>query len=295
MRFIKKIIVSVIVLLKVLIKWIRSLINNNYNGFVNDNKTNQVIVMGNGPSLNELDFDSLNRDCYKLCCVNYFPIKNSLFKNVKPEYLCLVDPGFFDYTIPAEADDKKKLLEILEQVDWPLTLIVPSGKKLELNNKMISYDYINSNILTNNIFDGLKYYFYKMNVANCGLQNVTVGALYYFISRNFKNVFISGVDLSDFKFLYVDENNRVYVDSTHSYGSTRYYYDEMPECGVSKFSEILGCYQQMFVDYDNAKKYSTYMGVNVFNLSSNSYVDSFKKINKYELESLNNLKSNGSN
>ena len=85
--------------------------------------------------------------------------------------------------------------------------------------------------------------------------------------------------MSDFKNLYVDENNRVYVDSNHSYGNARYYFDEMPdEAKLIDFADILRAYQVMFVQFRNTKRYADLLGIEVINLSTGSYIDVFNKI-----------------
>ena len=238
----------------------------------------EVIIMGNGPSLNNINFKKINRRKYKMCCVNYYPVKSKMFYYLRPEYLCLIDPGFFKYTIEAEKQDFADLISALRMVDWPLTIIAPKWEKLPVKNPHIKYYWVNTYELSSNINKRFAYWLYNHNFANPGMQNVTLGALYFFIMNRCKKIYLAGVDLSDFKFLNVDENNRVYVDSNHSYGVTRYYYDEMKENGVSGFCEILGAYQKMFTDYRLAGKYAEYVGVRIANLSLQSYVDNFKKL-----------------
>ena len=84
--------------------------------------------------------------------------------------------------------------------------------------------------------------------------------------------------MSDFKNIFVDEQNRVYVNSTHSYGTARYYFDEMPEQNLVRFYEILGAYQRGFCGFDCAKRYADEMKVDILNLSIGSYIDSFDKV-----------------
>ena len=115
-----------------------------------------------------------------------------------------------------------------------------------------------------------------------GCQNVVIGALYYFISCGFKSVFLAGVDMSEFKCLYVDKNNRTYMDTIHSYGSSRKYYDEMKEYNLLFFHQILGAYQKMFQEFYYVKEYAEKMGVDIINLSVDSYIDLFQKVDPLE-------------
>ena len=216
--------------------------------------------------------------------MNYFPLKKQReFFEIKPEFLCLMDPGFFDYTIKAEEDDKKLLFDILEKVDWDLIIIAPVGKRLPVVNEAICYEWVNTYKSSYDCVASLNYRLYKNNLAIVGMQNVIIAGLFYFLTVGFQKIYLTGVDMSDFKNLYVDKSNRVYVDSTHSYGTTRYYFDEMTECGVSGFGNILGTYQNMFIEFDQVSRYAKYLNIEVLNLSINSYIDSFEKKDPMDL------------
>jgi len=189
----------------------------------------------------------------------------------------LMDPAYFEFSVDAFKDNFKKLISVLEQVRWNLTIICPLGKKLPIQNGSIGYRWINERVLSENVFPRIKHWAYDRNYANTGAQNVVLGALYFFVASNYKKIYVAGVDFSDFKNLYVDEDNRIYVDSTHSYGSDRYYFDEMPEYGVKSFQQILRAYQKMFEQSEEVRQYADYKGIEVVNLSVLSYIDAFPK------------------
>ena len=251
------------------------------NKLLYNNRKDIVIVMGNGPSLNEVDFEKLKDMNIKVCCVNYFPLKKEKdFFAFKPAFLCLIDPGFFDYIIDAEVEDFRGFIEVLKKVDWKLRIIAPVGKRLKIDNPNITYEWLSLYTASINSSEKIRLFFYNRNMANTGMQNVVIGALFYFLTCQYKKVYLAGVDMSDFKNLYVDENNRVYVDSNHSYGNTRYYFDEMPEeAQLIDFADILSAYQVMFVQFRNTKRYADLLGIEVVNLSTGSYIDVFNKMN----------------
>lgn len=269
---------SVVTVVLLIIHFVNDTINKKKGCISNNRKKDDIAVLGNGPSLNSVDLECMKNQNIKLCCVNYYPLKKEEdFFRIKPEFLCLMDPGFFDYTIKAEEEDKKAFLDIIKKVDWNLRIIAPGGKKLPICNDNIGYEWVNTFKASYKCADMLKYMLYKKNLAIVGMQNVAIAATFYFLTANYNKLYITGVDLSDFKNLYVDENNRVYVDSTHLYGSNRYYYDEMPECGLIGFGNILGAYQNMFIEFEQLSKYAKYLDVEVVNLSIDSYIDVFKK------------------
>ena len=282
--FVKKLLDSIQVLIITLLRYVKNVLLGRI-GKVDDNKKHdEIVIMGNGPSLNDVNFSKINRQHYKFCCVNDYPLKNENFFRLKPEYLCMTDPAYYDFTIKAEKENYRKLFQNLERVDWKLKIIAPNGQKLNIKNPNVSYAWINTNVISKDIYLTEKWSLYNRNLANPGRQNVVLSALYYSLMTNHKKIYVCGVDFSDFKSIYVDEDNRIYVDSTHSYGTTRYYFDEMPEYGFTEFHTLLEAYRRMFLQASKVREYADYKGIEIINLSLQSYIDSFRKDNPSILE-----------
>ena len=106
------------ILLKSIYKTVRTLSRGERIKF-SETPGQEVIILGNGPSLNEIDLQEVARHGMEIACVNYFPTKNEEFWRVKPKYLVLFDPGFYlkGESMPPEV---KKLMVLLEKVDWEL-------------------------------------------------------------------------------------------------------------------------------------------------------------------------------
>ena len=104
-----------------------------------------IHILGNGPSLSK----SIGRieESDDVMMVNY-AILTDLFFELKPRYLCLADPSFFeDSGVDVEERKKVEILEIAGRVDWPLEVIVPYyaiGRNLPMINKNISFKYMNT-------------------------------------------------------------------------------------------------------------------------------------------------------
>lgn len=283
-RFIAMSLYSLRFLVKSLLLFLKHTFYGEVMKLEDDEKKNEVIIMGNGPSLKDLHFNRIDRNNYKVCCVNYYPAKEKEFWRIKPDFLCLIDPAFFDYVVESKIEDYNKLLRVLESVDWNLKIIAPYGKKMNVKNDNISYVWVNTNQPVKDIFCWEKWWLFNNNMANPGMQNVILGALYFFLASNSKKIYVTGVDFSEFKYLYVDEDNRVYVDTIHSYGSQRHYFDELPIKGFTEFHVILEAYRKMFFEAYKIRQYADYKDIEIINLSVQSYIDSFRKESPTVLE-----------
>lgn len=243
-------------------------------------KEEKILIMGNGPSLKELELEKVLNSVDKVICVNWFPIKEDLFIKIKPQYLCLADPTFF-YESNEHEEKKDALFRVLAAVDWRLDVICPIGCKLPVNNSNIKYRWINQNTYISQSDSELTHFLYKHNLANFGMQNVVLEALYYAISTQSNEVFLAGVDMSEFKGLYVAEDNYIYLESKHSYGTELVKIDNGGFFKKGELFKLLLCYQKMFEQFYYAQKYANYMNVKVYNLSPYSFIDVFEKNTDY--------------
>ena len=240
----------------------------------------EVIILGNGPSLNDIDLNKLRQTSLKIACVNYFPTRNPSFFTIKPEYLILFDPLFYPVNgqlIP----EAKELYEVLEKVDWDMTIVCLQGGKISLQNPRISFERITDSILNSDRMTRYLDCLYHRNLLCIGMQNVVIGAGFYFVCKKVRRIYFSGVDMSEFKMLFVDEENRVYVDAVHSYGTERRYSTIIQK---GEFYRLLGMYQGMFKEFHFLSAFAKRSGVDVINLSLCSYIDVFAKKRMFEKE-----------
>lgn len=232
-----------------------------------------VMVLGNGPSLNDIDLPAVAAAGIELACVNFFPSRNDAFWSLHPSYLVLIDPAFFTHT--PEVD---QLWNALEKVTWPMRVLIPQGSRPPIQNDQLRFERLSDFILPGEALPGLRDWLYRRNLAAPGFRNVTIGAGGYFISRRVPHLYYAGIDMSEFKQLFVDEENRIYVDSIHSYGTNRRYQTSV---APGQFYRLLGMYQTMFAQFYQLAQYALRQGVPVTNLSVNSYVDVFEKSRQF--------------
>lgn len=240
-----------------------------------------VIIMGNGPSLNDIDLQAISESGIELACVNFFPSRNAYFAALKPKYLILLDPDFFaDFDQLPKAE--LELYQILQKVDWQMYVVIPQGAKIPINNPNLIVEKLCVSTLYSEHLTHYLDWLYKHNLLTIGFQNVVIGAGFYFISSGVKKLYYAGIDMSEFKQLFVDEQNRVYVDAIHNYGSERHYSTLFNR---GEFHKLLRLYQMMFEQFHYLSKYAERQGVEVINLSENSYVDVFTKSTLFHKES----------
>ena len=271
-RIIRNLIKNIAFYIKGVLYAILTLLNGERTNF--DEKIHgDILLCGNGPSLSAIDLKSVKKDGIEIACVNYFPIKNHEFFTIKPKYLFLIDPWFFNGELGTNSSENKQLYEALNNVDWEMKVISLQGYDLPIQNEKITNEHISKYSLTGDS-DFLDF-LYRHDLVKTGALNVAVAALYYFISTVKGSIYLIGVDMSEFKQLKVDSNNNVYIDTIHNYGKRIESADSLINKG--EFYILLGFYQGMFEQFYYLSKYALRRQVNVKNLAGESYLDMFEK------------------
>lgn len=260
---------------------------NNF-GIINNNS--DVVVLGNGPSLKDtfsnkekLDFIK-NKDIF---IVNSFVV-DSLFYELKPKYLCFMDPKFWARKRSAcikESHDQ--ILDKLMKVNWALTIFMPKDaqaynvfKDLSNQNNYIKFVYINtsSNKVENK---EILYSMYKQNIAMPRPQNVLVSCLYLAINLGYKNIFLFGADNSWHLSLIVNNDNVPCMLQEHFYKEKDVCSQPVYKDGehTIKFSmrDLFEAWMFVHDSYEILDDYSKYMGAKIYNLSEFSCIDAFDR------------------
>ena len=139
--FLKKVHFSIIVFLETIISLLSALLFSSYR--VNKlfvecaekyKKSNECIVMGNGPSLTSLLEENhgelSNKDIF---VVNYFCL-TSYFQSVKPNFYVLLDSNIFsDNPSGNGKTQNEELIVTLNEISWEMVLFVPEKFKNRKN------------------------------------------------------------------------------------------------------------------------------------------------------------------
>ena len=226
-----------------------------------------ILVLGNGPSASELDFAGLIGR-YDFCCVNFFCLRNNMFKQIKPKFYILIDTIFFK-----GKKAKEELWNMLESVDWPMYLITYNDITLPVENSNIIKMGINRNYYGGE-FNGLKQLLFNRNIATIGYQNVIIAAIYFFVmERVSTKVYLAGVENDWHKEFYVDENNQVFSESVHFYGKEKMKWN----CNKGEFYKCIYEYYMTAYQYHIMSEYAKGNGVSVYNTTMHSFIDVFDK------------------
>lgn len=251
-------------------------IRKNHKNFKREENKN-VLILGNGPSLNHIDIEKLLYQGCQVICVNYFPCKNEDFFKIKPRYLCILDEAILGDIDDARINELNlQLKECLEKVTWKMDIICYWGKRLKINNDNIGY--IGLSTISCKI-KPLQHLLYTHNLANCGFTNVIAGALFYSVITNARQIYLAGVDNSEFKQFEIDENNDVYVKIEHYYGDEKI---KVSDINRGEFYLRLKSYCRMFEEYYVIGKYiEKHSDVKVLNLNPYSFIDVFEKTSEF--------------
>ena len=245
----------------------------------------EVVIVGNGPSLNQIELTRLiakNRD---FACVNDFAVRSDVFSIIKPRYYVIMDPLYFE-----QLGSNQRVVDLcnkIECVDWEMTLVLPQRALVPIQNPRIHIEYISTSEINSYNPEELKVLdcLYQNNLAVCGLQNVLCGALHYFIFKKFPRIYLAGCDMDEFMSYVVDKRNHVLLTTKHFYGDLVIDLSERKILPIppGMFHKWLGYYAEMLKQFYHYSKFAEAQGVKVYNLTENSYIDCFEKIDWHTL------------
>ena len=174
--------------------------------------SNRVLrILGNGKSLNDVSLTE--DDTVDYMVVNRHVLGDN-YSIIKPTYYVLADPHFFHHP------EGLSIIKVInEKTIWPMTLCVVYTKKVKhvinqiVDNSNIKVVYYNSTQFDG--YDGMKYCLYDSQLAMPVVQNVLVASIMIGLLMNYMRIELYGVEHSWTKYLFVDENNVVYLENPH--------------------------------------------------------------------------------
>lgn len=246
-----------------------------------------VLFCGNGPSLSHVDLKKARDKGMEIACVNFFPANNKDFFEVRPQYLFLMDQDFFKYCDNYPEGSSRslqfgKLYDHLKKVDWNLEIIVPQGSRLPIQNEYIKVTPISKYTCYGDGATRFLDMLYRHDLVLLGAQNVAIAAVFFLLNRTTGTIYLTGVDMTEYKNLIVDENNDAFMVNIHSYGTIKRSTDHVIKKG--EFYKLLGYYQRMFEQFYYLSKYAKRLNRTIINLTLESHIDVFDKKIIRELE-----------
>lgn len=252
-------------------------------------QNNDVVLIGNGPSFNQflenhMDF-LVDKDSM---CVNEFA-NSDYYEQIRPSNYIIIDPAYFEREPdPAFRERVQRLEDNLNtKTDWEMTLFVPMSyknhkkyKEFNIKNSKITIYYYN-----NTVVDGFKFFkniAYQYNLGAPAAQNVLVAGGYILVKLLYKNIYLVGADHSWHTEIKVDEENRLLLKDKHFYNTDPTYSPwkkDLITHELWKVHEIFYALGKMFEGYHELKDFSNIMNSKIYNLTKDSFIDAFEKVN----------------
>lgn len=239
--------------------------------------TNQLIILGNGPSLRtNLDNDlDLLRSADTLA-VN-FAANTPEFSEIQPTYYLLADPHFFDKA--GEDPNVGRLIENLNSITFQMTLFVPAGAR-----KADSY-FHNHNLTVKHFsftaVEGYTWFENAMMNSHRGMprpRNVLIPSIMVGIWLGYKEIYLLGADHSWLKTLSVNDRNEVVSIQPHFYKEDSREQQRVNEVYVNRqLHEVLESMMIAFKSYHRIREYADRCGTQIFNSTPSSMIDAFER------------------
>lgn len=254
----------------------------------NSPKKLKLLVLGNGPSLNQTLAESQNLfSDFDLMAVNNLS-QTDRFIELKPKWYIL---HAFIYYVPdsqlSPAYQKMKadtILAILEKTNWPMEILVPFPAKKNLDfintwkkNTNIKLVFYNQTPLEG--FSFLTAYFFKKRWGMPRPHNVLVPAIMNGIWLNYKEIYLVGADHSWLAEITVTHANEALVNQKHFYDENESKAMTMQDYQVRprRLHEMIHKFYLSFKGYWEILPFANKQKVRIYNASKVSMIDAFER------------------
>lgn len=251
-----------------------------------DSRDSKVcFVLGNGPSLKADLSGGLGifgmGDTF---CVNDF-VKSDLYEAIRPKYYVIADPWNW---LPPKSERSALIRSeffdlILNKTTWPLTLFVPFEARSFLESIFSGSLHVHLSFYNTTSMDGEKIVanlFYDLGMAMPPCQNVLIGALYLSLRLGYKKIILLGADHSWHETLALDDANRVCMRPLYfnaQDAALKPWFKDFVSGEVWTMGELFHALGTMFEGYWKIEEYAEHLGAQVYNASSVTYIDAFKR------------------
>lgn len=253
----------------------------------NQCKNNKLLVLVNGPSLNQSITQIIKTKQYKrdaIISVNFL-VNDDRFYLLKPKYHVISDPMF--YVTDAQKGRVDEFFKHLNtKVDWDMYLFMPiiyarmENKLKKITNKHIKIIPIHQ--LYPQVSQSLMRFIAKKGILGPDFGSVMHHAIYIGMVMGFKTEELYGADHTFFEGLTVNENNQVCRCTKHFY-ETETEVKPLYHCFTPKgnipytMSFFLWEHERIFKGHQDLQMIADYLHVQIINKTKGSMIDSYKR------------------
>lgn len=252
--------------------------------YVEENNGKRIYILATGPSLKDDLAGLLSIEEFKKSdkmCVNFF-LNNDVIKNVKPRYYCLADSAFFEECGPNANRVETFYERMNDVVNWNMVLFAYIADKDKMNylKNHISNSYIQIVPVTGLMYSGKecgRFASWKKGESVPSYVNVTMMAEYVALNSGFSELYLYGVEHTFFDGLGVDDDNRLFIQDKHFYGSEKRYISTNRKNEWHMKDWMLDKYLT-FLEHERMQGYAEYLGAKIINCTKNSLIDAYPRL-----------------
>jgi len=237
-------------------------LNKNHN-LKNKFLKKRCFIIGNGPSLNELNLD-LIKDEIIFCCNAFYKIKN---KNISPNVYCIGDRSL-KHVSYIEKILLKSNSDIYIIYNGLLNIL---NKKKKIRKLINSKEIYGFQTLTNNFENDIKDIDFSSYIP--AFRHTPIMAIMASIYMGCNQIILVGMDNSYMRD-YFFENKKI-----------SHFYPEKKKESLKKVNVIKLCQETLltFYNFSQIKKYCEKKKIKILDATKNGYLDIFKKVNYADL------------
>lgn len=229
-----------------------------------------ALVLGNGPSLNTLNVDSVEEyvdDVF--VCNDFYSLEIS--NSVKADYYCLSDPYYFVHL--KKFSDNKKLVKYLENTQSILYVSHFYRRYL----KTLNLPYL--------LFNDREWFFFNWSVSPIRPRSYSSVTIYKGLALacylGYSRIYILGIDNTEFISYRSNLVNDIYVDSESNYASPVKGPQDPSKLFLKFPGDLAGRLHSIANLFHDLRLFSKYP---ITNLDPNSLITSFPKVMSHPLQ-----------
>ncbi len=243
-------------------------------------KDEELVVLGNGPSLNTTISESLDFIMSNHRLAVNFAANAPVFSTLQPTHYVLADPHFFKAT---DQPNVAKLWLALSQVDWAMNLFVPTNVSLPADVAGIITGNPCLRLFRYNLTpvegaNWLENWAFKHRLGMPRPRNVLIPSIMIALACGYRTIYIAGADHSWTRTLSDDDNNVVSIQPHFYKEDDKEVQRVNTEYMQYPLHQILQSFYVAFRSYHVIARYASHLGVKIYNITPGSFIDAFPRL-----------------